>query len=103
MAMPIGDKILVGTQSVVSLLSGETRMFMIMWNTTVATPKGIYTISAVAETVPGEGDTADNTFVDGTVQVAMVGDVTGPTGVPDGKVDIRDVALVAKYFGQVDP
>jgi len=31
--------------------------------------------------------------------VAMVGDVTGPNGWPDGKCDIRDVAAVAKLFG----
>jgi hypothetical protein len=31
-------------------------------------------------------------------------DITGPTpGVPDGKIDIRDVAYVAKYFGKTDP
>ncbi len=30
--------------------------------------------------------------------VAMVGDVTGPNGWPDGKVDMRDVGLVARNF-----
>jgi len=28
-------------------------------------------------------------------------DITGPNGVPDGKVDIRDVHLVASYYGTV--
>jgi len=32
-----------------------------------------------------------------------VGDITGPTGWPDGKTDIRDIALVAKFFGQFVP
>jgi hypothetical protein len=31
--------------------------------------------------------------------VAMIGDITGPDGWPDGKVDVRDVAKVAKLFG----
>ena len=30
----------------------------------------------------------------------MIGDITGPDGWPDGKCDIRDVALVALYFGK---
>jgi hypothetical protein len=30
---------------------------------------------------------------------ALVGDITGPNGVPDGKVDVRDVALVASCLG----
>jgi hypothetical protein len=34
-----------------------------------------------------------------TFQVFLRGDITGPNGVPDGKCDIRDVALVAKAFG----
>jgi parallel beta-helix repeat protein len=34
------------------------------------------------------------------MQFTLPGDITGPTlGVPDGKVDIRDIAYVAKQFG----
>jgi len=29
----------------------------------------------------------------------LVGDITGPAGVPDGKVDIRDISLIARAFG----
>jgi hypothetical protein len=68
------------------------------WNTT-GFAKGNYTIWAYAWPVPGETDTADNTFVDGWVIVSMVGDITGPTGWPDGKVDIRDVAKVSRIYG----
>jgi hypothetical protein len=32
-------------------------------------------------------------------EVILVGDVTGPDGEPDGKVDMRDIAFVAKQFG----
>ena len=31
--------------------------------------------------------------------LSLVGDITGPEGLPDGKVDIRDVAAVAILFG----
>ena len=31
-------------------------------------------------------------------------DLTGPTtGLPDGKVDMRDVATAAIHFGEIDP
>jgi len=34
--------------------------------------------------------------------VSIIGDLTGPTPfVPDGKVDIRDISVVAKCFGSV--
>jgi len=33
----------------------------------------------------------------------LQGDITGPTGVPDGVVDIRDIALIAVHFGEDVP
>jgi hypothetical protein len=33
----------------------------------------------------------------------LLADVTGPNGVPDGKVDIRDLNLVAKAYGSFGP
>jgi hypothetical protein len=35
--------------------------------------------------------------------VRLLGDLTGPNGVPDGKVDIKDVNLVAKAYGSFGP
>jgi len=62
--------------------------------------EGNYTISALADAVLGEVDVADNKYISGIVTIDMVGDITGPAfGVTDGKVDIRDIALVAKGFG----
>ena len=29
----------------------------------------------------------------------MLGDLTGPSGWPEGKVDMRDIGIVAKCFG----
>jgi hypothetical protein len=40
-------------------------------------------------------NTADGSFSN----AALVSDITGPNGVPDGKVDGRDIALVASCFG----
>lgn len=36
-------------------------------------------------------------------ECAMIGDTTGPNGWPDGVVDIRDVALVARHINQSVP
>ena len=87
-----------------TLANGTSTLITFMWNTT-GFAKGEYNLSAYAELVPGETDTADNTLIDGWVIVAMVGDITGPCGCgwPDGKVDIRDIGLVASKFGAVYP
>jgi outer membrane protein assembly factor BamB len=83
----------------VTLSFGNSTNITFTLNTTPLFAKGNYTISAYAQPVPGETNIADNNFTEGMVTVAMVGDLTGPNGVPDGKVDIRDIALVAKAFG----
>jgi len=73
------------------------------WNTS-GFAKGNYTIWAYAWPVQGETLTADNTFIDGWVIVTIVGDITGPNGWPDGKVDmIYDIRTVAKLFGVAPP
>ena len=61
------------------------------------------TISAYAEQVPGETDTADNAYVDGWVIVSMTGDITGPDGWPDGQCEMRGVGLVARLYGKEYP
>jgi parallel beta-helix repeat protein len=78
-----------------------------VWNTT-GLPYGKYTITSVIDAVPGETDTSDNAFSGIWVRVAGVGDLTGGTPnaldfVPDKKVDITDVAITAKFFGQKAP
>ena len=83
----------------VILKSGDSTTITFPWNTTGLT-KSKYTLSAYAAPVPDETDTLDNTCTGGIVTIAMIGDLTGPTaGVPDGKVDIRDLALAAKAYG----
>jgi hypothetical protein len=77
------------------------------WNTT-GFAYGNYTISACAEPVSGETNIANNNFTGGWIVVAGVGDLTGGTPnawdfVPDGKVLIVDISVVAKCFGQMVP
>ncbi len=84
------------------LASGNATTLTLSWNTT-GVAKGNYMITACAQQVPGERSLADNNFTGGWVTVAMVGDITGPDGRPDGKCDMRDVGLVARHFGQTVP
>jgi len=91
------------SQTEVTLTSGNSTTITFVWNTT-GFAKGNYTIWAYVSPVSNETDTADNTLPDGWVIVAMVGDITGPDGWPDGKVDmIYDIRSVAKLFGVVYP
>ena len=76
------------------------------WSTT-GFAKGNYTISAMADTVPDETDTADNNCSGGWILVAMVGDLGG--GVPpeffkcDSKVDGKDWSLFLQCFRGTAP
>jgi len=90
----------VDTLTVLSLAPSAQTTLTFTWDAS-GFAKGNYTISAVAAPVPGETDTGDNTFVDGTVIVSYPGDINGPGGVPDGLVDIDDVIFVAIRFGSV--
>lgn len=80
----------------VTLTNNQT--ISIMWDTD-GFVKGNYTISAHAKQVPGETYVADNVFADAWVIVAMVGDLAGPDGWPDGQCDMRDIGKVARLFG----
>jgi len=82
----------------ITLTKGASTTITYTWNT-AGFIKGNYTLWAYAWSVQGETDTADNTFVDGWVVVALVGDVTGPNGWPDGKVDMKDIITVIASFG----
>ena len=67
---------------------GQTYILQFIWNT-AGVPCGNYTLTAVATIATGS-----NTFTDGNITVRLPGDVNG-----DGRVDIRDIALVARAFG----
>lgn len=64
------DHALIGEERIEDLASSADTQLVFIWNTTDVS-QGTYTISAVAETVEGEIETADNTFVDGTVTVML--------------------------------
>jgi parallel beta-helix repeat protein len=72
-----------------------TMLLTFDWNTTTI-PYDIrsFTIKAVASTVLYETNTEDNTFIDGSVRIRMLGDFDG-----DGNVDMRDIGEVALAFG----
>jgi uncharacterized protein (DUF2141 family) len=76
----------------VTLESGNSTTVTIVWNTT-GFGIGNYTVSAYAEPVPGETNTADNTFNDGVVNVSIQGDVNG-----DRRVDMKDIGYIARRF-----
>jgi hypothetical protein len=93
----------IATITDITLTSGNSVVQTIVWNTT-GFVKGNYIVSAYAWPVADEANTANNNCTGGWVLVAMVGDLTGTTpGVPDGKVDIKDISLVAKNFGKTVP
>jgi hypothetical protein len=82
----------IDTELVTNLaISGSTVVTLSFDTSTV--PKGIYAISATAGPILGESSTADNTYTDGTVQKAMLGDLNG-----DGRVNILDISIVAAAF-----
>jgi len=77
----------------ITLESGASTTLTFTWNTT-GFAKGNYTIWTYATPVPGEADTADNTFTDGWVYVGIPGDINA-----DGIVDIFDAVLLAAAAG----
>jgi hypothetical protein len=86
----------------VTLESKGIAMISCTWNT-ASWPLGDYTLNVYASPVEGEIATLDNSFTDGVVTVSIVGDITGMFGMPDGKVDMRDVGSVAILFGAKYP
>ncbi len=81
--------------AVVTLAIAETKLVVLEWNTTGCQRYANYTLSAHATPVPGEIDTADNTFIDPRdLVITYPGDINN-----DKKVDIKDIAPIAKLFG----
>jgi hypothetical protein len=61
------NAIIIGAQTA-SIESKMSTTIVLDWNTTGFAP-GNYTISAYASPLPGETNTADNEYIDGTVQI----------------------------------
>ena len=83
----------IETQTVLNLTNGTSTVINFNWKTT-GVAKGNYTIRAYVWSVIGETYTIDNTYTDGTVAVAMRGDLNA-----DGTIDILDITMVAIAFG----
>jgi len=79
-------------QTQITLASGASATIIFTWNTT-GYAKGNYTVGAHATPLPGETDTYDNTYIDGTVLVTIAGDANG-----DYIVDIFDLTLAGQAF-----
>jgi hypothetical protein len=79
-----------------NLIQGETRTLTLSWNTT-QWAYGNYSISAIADPVPGETNTANNTFKDSWVLITIPGDTTG-----DRTVNVLDLILVAGHLGHMN-
>jgi hypothetical protein len=87
----------IGKQTVTDLQPFETRTLLFNWNTTGVNYTGTYVITAAAAPVPGETN-LDNNNRTTTVLIPILGDVWGPSGFPDGVVDILDLYhIVASY------
>lgn len=74
------DPVLMYTKNV-TLSSGANATVIFTWDTTSFAP-GNYTIIAIANPVPGETNTADNTFMDGTVQIVQISVGGGGSRIP---------------------
>ena len=94
-------QLLVGTENL-TLNSGDSIVVTFVWNTT-GLPTGNYTIHAEVDVVPDESNVENNILYDGTILVTILGDITGPAGRPDGKVDMFDIANVARRFMAESP
>lgn len=92
------DNDTIGTISITNLPADAQMTITFVWNTTSAQLCHNYTISAVADLLPHEYNLTNNVYVDGTVTIRLVGDANG-----DGKVDGKDIALIAKAFGSFGP
>jgi hypothetical protein len=53
--------------------------------------KGVYIVSVEAPPVPGEPNTADNTYVDGKITETILGDIDG-----NFEVNIMDISMIAR-------
>jgi hypothetical protein len=88
----------IASQSI-TLPSGSSATMTFLWNTT-GFAEGKYILSAYAWPVLGETNTANNGYVvSSPVYVSIAGDVTGRSRVPDGRVDMFDLGLLAASFG----
>jgi parallel beta-helix repeat protein len=76
-------------------LSGRTQTMLTYTWQTASFDNAKYVISANATAIPGETNTADNTFTYGLVSVTIMGDVDG-----NGNVNVLDAIDLSTSFGK---
>ena len=81
----------IGSQSVAGLAPGTSQTMTFSWST-VGVPSGPYIIRVVADTIPGETDTVDNTR-SLTLCLLFQGDVNR-----DGAVNFLDIGIIGDVF-----
>ena len=86
----------IDQRSNVTLEERNSTILTLGWNST-GFPIGFYNITVYVEPVPSETEINDNVR-SVWIFVYTVGDLNG-----DGKVDMKDIATVAKAFGQTVP
>ncbi len=87
-----GDQV-IGAARVWYLPRGTYQWLVFSWDTT-GVAEGTYTIRLEADVIPGETDTADNTFVDGVVTLVVPKITLDPSSGPVGtKVTVIGKAL----------
>ena len=92
----------IGEFDGIALASGTSKTINMQWDGRFqgsnSSQIGAYVISAFVHPVENETNTADNTFVAGTIKVTIPGDVNG-----DGKINILDLILVSSQMGRSFP
>ena len=90
----------IARQENITLESGISATLTLSWNTTDF-GLGNFTLWAYAEPVSGETNTDDNNFtLPALVGVTFAGDVTGVSGTPDWKVNMRDIGVICGKFSK---
>jgi len=84
----------MGNYTVLELQPNNETTIIFVWNTQNTVAGNNYTISAEASTVPFELNTTDNKYINGEVEIRMLGDLNG-----DGKVRVDDVLYAVEAFG----
>jgi hypothetical protein len=88
----------IGTFEVMNLASNTQTTITFVWNTTAVPQCQNYTLRGEASILPQEYNLTNNVYFDGTVEVRIMGDITG-----DGKVDGRDLLVLSRAFASYGP
>jgi len=91
------DTHLINTANVVNLTAGSEKSIIFTWDTKGVAPAN-YTLKGEAALVPFEYNPVNNVYIDGKIQIRLLGDLNG-----DGKVDILDLAACSLAFGSYGP